>query len=116
MPKIKDYRKYVEKLKKISPWTVYSCGYPTTDMPVNLYCEWDENPACRMYICYHFRKWQIDYTTDPEVEIRAEMLQTKKVGSDKAMFMQVSEILELFKNTVKTESCEVAAETVGTDL
>lgn len=99
--RIKEPINYVKKLSKLAAWSeIGNCGYPTMDTPVELYCEWKKNPACRIYVCYSFRKWVVSYTTDEAIDRRIEMEHSPRLSSDKAMIEKVKEILEIFESTI----------------
>ena len=67
--------KYVNtmlKIRKLGNFVdIHNCGYPTENWPVNLYCRTAD--GITIYVALIYGKWSIEWSYDPEMEVRSWM-------------------------------------------
>jgi len=90
------YQRIAKKLKNTGRfWAICNCGAPTKCYPVNLVCVTYDD--IRIYVgqgfCSKPTYWCLDYTYDPECQIRADMRKISEIRTEREMLEMVGRIL-----------------------
>lgn len=100
---MKDYNKYAVKISKMCKFCdIHQCGSPSKHHQVNLFFQLSEPYLLgfKFYICYSFGEWNIDYSIDKTVQMRADMKTIRGIKSDKEMLEKVEEVIQQYRKQV----------------
>lgn len=94
---MKDYKRIAQKIGKMASFCdIHNCGCPTQHTPVNLYFQMCEPyiTGYGFYVSYDWGEWNIDYTLDLAVKMRADMQHIRGLKTDSEMYNAVQGIIE----------------------
>lgn len=101
---MKNYNRIAQKVGKMASFCdIHFCGCPTEHNPVNLYFQMCEPYIIGIgfYVSYDWGEWSVDYTLNPEIKMRADMVHVRGIESDRRMYAVVAKVIEQIRDSVK---------------
>lgn len=101
---MKDYKKVAREIGKMASFCdIHNCGCPTEHVPVNLYFQMCEPYIIGIgfYVSRDWGEWSVDYTLNPEIKMRADMVHVRGIETDQQMYAVVAKVIEQIRDSVK---------------